>query len=135
MKIIFSILLTVFASSTFAVTKEEVASKTSEAAQATVEYTREQKAEFQIEMEQKIKFLKKEIGELQQKASEKTGDAKKEMNESIKALKVRQEALSKDLSKLKKSSGNAWGEVKVGVSTAWDALSDSYKKAKDKFAE
>lgn len=119
----------------FATTSEEVKIKTKEAASAAADYSVEQKEKFQKDMETKMADLKKEIAELNKKVSQKTGDAKTTMQAQIKALEVRQENLKKDLSKLKKSSGNAWTEMKVGVSKAWDSLSESYYKAKAEFKE
>ncbi|MGE5085601.1 MAG: hypothetical protein ACM3MG_04825, partial [Bacillota bacterium] len=64
--------------SAFATTKEEVKHKTSEAADAAVNYSKEQKEQFQKDMQANLDDLKKEIADLKKSASEKTGDAKKE---------------------------------------------------------
>lgn len=135
MKILICIILTLAVFTSFATTKEEVKEKTSAAVEATASYTKEQKEEFQRDMEVKLAAIKKEIAELRATAAEKTGKAKVEMQQQLDALEVRQEVMKKDLKKLKKSSGNAWGEMKVGMSKAWDSLSKSYKKAKDEFKE
>lgn len=118
-----------------ATSKEEVSDKTGAAVAAAVDYTAEQKKIFQNEMEQKIKNLQSEIAEMKKSVAQKTGTAKKQMQEHIDYLEEKQTALNKDFSQLKKSSGNAWGRMKVGVSGAWDSLSDSYKKAKSEFKE
>lgn len=118
-----------------ATTKEEVKTKASQAVEAASSYTKEQKEQFQAEMELKATNLKAEISNLQKLAEQKSGDAKVEMNKQIKALNEHQESLMKDLGKLKKSSGSAWVEMKGGVANAWDSLSTSFVKAKDKFKE
>lgn len=118
-----------------ATTSEEVKTKTKEAATAAADYTKEQKEQFQKDMEAKLADIKQEISELSAKAAKKTGETKSEMRAQVKALETRQEVLKKDLAKLKKSSGNAWVEMKAGVSKAWDSLAESYDKAKAEFKE
>lgn len=119
----------------FATTSEEVTTKTKEAASAAVEYSKEQKEQFQKDMEAKLSEIKKEIAELNEQVSAKTGEAKAEMKAQVKNLEIRQQVLKKDLTKLKKSTGNAWSEMRAGVSKAWDALAESYDKAKAEFKE
>jgi len=136
MKAILIALLTLsFSFSSFATTKEEVQQKTADAATAAADYSKEQKEQFQKDMETKLGELKAEIADLKKQASEKTGAAKKEMNEQIATLEKKQKDMKKDLAKLGKSSGQAWAEMKVGMSKAWDSLSESYAKAKTKFQE
>lgn len=137
MKRLFAIVLPFIfsAQGAWAATSEEVVTKTKEAASAAASYTSEQKEAFQKDMEAKLTSIKKEISELNDQVSQKSGEAKQELRAQVKALETRQQVLKKDLAKLKKSSGNAWGEMKVGVSKAWEALSDSYSKAKSEFKE
>ncbi|MEN0060166.1 MAG: hypothetical protein AAGB31_15110 [Bdellovibrio sp.] len=130
----------IFASAVFlasltagATSKEEVQEKTAVAAQAASDYTKEQKEQFQKDMEENLRSLKSEIAELKKSASEKSGVVQAEMKEKIQALEKKQEAVKKDLAHLKKSSGKAWIELKSGVSRAWDSLSESYQKAKSEF--
>lgn len=124
-----------FTVSAFASKKEEVKQKTAEAAAAVVDYSKEQKEQFQKEMEDNLAAINKEIAELKSHVSDVSGEAQKELNEKITALESKQSELSQRLAKLKKSSGKAWSEMKSGVTKAWDALSGSYKKAKAEFKD
>lgn len=133
--LIFSIFTLSISLSSFATSKEEVQQKAGAAADAAVEYSKEQKEQFQKDMEVKLDELKKETADLKKSASEKTGKAKEEMKEQIKSLEKKQDEMKKDLAKLKKSSGKAWTEMKSGMSKAWDSLTESYKKAKAEFQE
>ncbi len=134
MKAILIALLTLsFSFSSFATTKEEVQQKTADAASAAADYSKEQKEQFQKDMDTKLADLKAEIADLKKQASEKTGEAKKEMNTQIANLERKQKEMKKDLAKLGKSSGKVWSEMKTGMSKAWDSLSDSYEKAKAQF--
>ena len=130
-----SILVLALSSFSFATTKEDVQQKTADAASAAVDYSKEQKEQFQKDMEGKLSDLKQEIAEMKEAASKKTGAAKTEMKEQIASLEKKQDGIKKDLSKMKKSSGKAWAEMKTGMSKAWDSLADSYKKAKAEFKD
>jgi hypothetical protein len=134
MKFIFiSVLALCFSASSFAVTKEEVKQKTSDAASAAYEYSKEQKEQFQKEMGAKIQTLQSEMSDLKKKAQGTTGDLKLEMTEQIANLERKQSILKKELASLSKSSGKSWDQMKAGVNKAWDSLSDSYEKAKSEF--
>lgn len=133
--LVLPLLVLTLAGPSLATTKEEVKEKTVEAAEAVADYSKDQKEQFQKEMETKLGDLNAEIKELKANASQVSGEAKKEMKEKIGALEAKQAEMKKDLAKLKKSSGKAWVEMKRGVSNAWDSLSDSYKKAKAEFKE
>lgn len=133
--LVVSLLTLTFTCQTLATSKEEVKEKTVEAAVAVADYSKEQKEQFQKEMEVKLEDLNVEIKALKAKVSETSGDAKKEMKEQISSLESKQAEMKKDLAKLKKSSGKAWSEMKSGVSKAWNVLSDSYQKAKAEFKE
>ncbi|QDK39189.1 hypothetical protein [Bdellovibrio sp. NC01] len=124
-----------FSPVSFATTKEEVQQKTSEAASAAASYTKEQKEQFEKDMQAKYDSLKTEIAEMKAEAAKETGEAKKAMNEQIAILEKKQAEMKKDMAKLSKSSGAAWAEMKTGVSNAWNSLSASYEKAKAHFNE
>lgn len=125
----------VFSFQSFATTTDDVKKETTEAASAVVEYSKEQKEQFQKDMDANLQKLQLEIADLKKAAAHKSGEAKKEMNEKIKAMEAQQDAIKSDLVKLKKRSGKAWEKMKVGVSKAWDSLSDSYQNAKDELKE
>ncbi|MFS4458598.1 hypothetical protein [Bdellovibrio sp. HCB2-146] len=133
MKFIIATLVALSFNSAFATTATDVSNKTKEAASAAADYTVEQKEAFQKDMDAKLTTLKSEIALLKKQASEKTGEAKKSMNEKIAAMEQKQAEMKADLAKLKKSSGAAWSQMKSGMSKAWDSLSDSYTKAKAEF--
>lgn len=133
--LVLSILTLIFSNQSLATTKEDIKQKATETVSTVADYSKEQKEEFQKDMEAKLSDLGAEISQLKSTVSETSGEAKKDLNEKIAALEAKQSEVKKDLAKLKKSSGKAWSEMKTGVSKAWDALSDSYKKAKAEFKE
>lgn len=125
--------LSLFSSHVLGTSADEVKGKTSEAAAAAADYSKEQKEAFQRDMEAKLAAMKKEIADMKAAASQKTGEAQKGWNEQIAILEKKQEEMKKDLSKMKKSSGKAWAEMKTGMNKAWDVISESYDKAKSQF--
>jgi peptidoglycan hydrolase CwlO-like protein len=134
MKFIFiALMATVVSVFTYAVTKEEVQKKSTEAASAAVEYSKEQKEQFQKEMGSKLEELTSEVSDLKKKALQTTGNAQKQLSEQINLLEKKEHEMKKDLASLSKSTGKSWEQMKSGVNKAWDSLSESYQKAKKEF--
>lgn len=104
-------------------TAEEVKEKTAEAGKAAVEYTKEQKAAFVSEMENKIDAVKSEIETMKQKTTAAT-------EQKVKDLEDKQKALEEQLTKLKNSSGRAWSKIREGTASAWKQLQQSVSDAK-----
>ncbi len=126
-----AILFSVYSDAT---TKEDVGNKASEAAAAAVSYTQEQKEEFQKSMEQKLEELNTQISDLKEASAKKGTQARKETQKTIAALEAKKETMKKDLAQLKTRTGKAWGEMKSGMSQAWDSLKESYDKAKSEMS-
>lgn len=116
-----------------ATTREEVNQKTKAAVDAAVDYSKEQKATAEKNMEESLTSMSNKISELKRDAKKLTGKAKVEMDQQISAMEKKQAELSQDYDKLKKTSGRAWSEMKSGFSKAFDSLSDGYEKAKTEF--
>lgn len=119
----------------FATTKEDVKKETSEAVLSASQYTKEQKDEFQKEMQIKIDNLKRDLAEMNKTATKKSASIREEMKKEIAKLENEQKKMSQNLTKLGKSTGKAWDEVKAGVSKSWNDLADAFEKAKGKYKE
>ncbi len=131
MKSLLLISLIVFCSSHLhATTREEVNTKTKEAVDATLSYTKEQKEEAEKNIKQSIDGLEKDIASLKQQASQLTGEAKVRLNDQIMEMEAKQSTLKNDFDKLKKASGAAWAEMRKGLSKAYEGLAEGYQKAK-----
>ncbi|HEY8271497.1 MAG TPA: hypothetical protein VIG33_11465 [Pseudobdellovibrionaceae bacterium] len=113
----------------------EVKEKALATAQAAAEYTKEQKAEMQKSLEDKMGKISGEIADLKKDAAAASGKVKKELDQEIKTLEKKQKSLQKDLARWKKSTGKAWEDMKNGMSQAMDNISESYQKAKKEFSE
>jgi hypothetical protein len=119
----FAIILTVALSQNlFAASVTEVKNKAGETADAAVEYTKEQKDAFVLEMEENLTSLKTKIKEMKSKAG-------KSKDDTVVKLEKKQKNLEHDIAKMKKSSGQAWDKLKSGVSKAWSDIKSSMGEA------
>lgn len=112
---------------------DDVKRDAKKAASTAVDYTAEQKAKVQKDMEDSLQAMNKKIAELRVDADKKGDSLKAGAKEKIAELEKKQAELEAELAKMKASSGRAWNEMKKGMSAALKSLSDSYKKAKDQF--
>lgn len=107
-----------------ATSAKDIKTKATETVDAAADYSKEQKDAFVKDMEENIDSLKAQIKTMKEKA----GASK---DETVKKLESKQEQLEKDVAQMKKSSGNAWGKLKSGVSKAWSEIKTSMSEAKD----
>jgi hypothetical protein len=102
---------------------------------SAVEYTKEQKEEVQVKLQNSLDEISLKIKNLKEKASVQSGETKKSFESQVHKLEVKREQAEKKLLKLKLSTGKAWNEIKLGVSSALSKLADSYEKAKASLKE
>ncbi|GJL75670.1 coiled coil domain-containing protein [Nitrosomonas sp.] len=74
-----------------------------------------------------------EINKLKAKMSGASADAKIEMNKQIESLESERSEVRQKYEELKNASGDAWKDVRDGMETAWNRVSDSFKRAADRF--
>lgn len=113
-----------------AVTKQEVGEKTKDAAQTAWQYTKDQKNQVQEDLEQRIRDLKSQISDLKSRSS---SAVRADWNKSIDSLEKQQRSLEGKLSRLKKSTGKAWADMRKGVDEAVSKLTEAYEDAKNNF--
>ncbi len=126
-KILFSVLV-FLTGVAHAATASDVKNKTKAAIDSAVDYTSEQKEDFQKKMETNLESLKSEIAELKTKAAEAQGHVQKKSEKSIVQLEKKQKELQVKLEKLKNSSGRTWSKMKVGLSAAWDKTKSTFSE-------
>lgn len=85
---------------------------------------------YELELEQKIQNLKKQISDIKNNSEL---YAKAEMREKVDDLETRVSDLQEKSRDLKTKSGDAWDELKKGINKAADDISRSIKGALDKF--
>ena len=115
------------------VSSGDVKKETREAYETAVEYTKQQKEEFQRKVQAKLDEYRKRIYELQVETDEMSAQVKASMNRRIKDLEAKREAAEEKLTQLKSSSGKAWAEIKQGLDRAVEDLDQAYKHASSQF--
>ncbi|MDJ0913629.1 MAG: hypothetical protein QNI95_08670 [Desulfobacterales bacterium] len=93
------------------------------------------KQEFQDRIESQLKEWGSKIDELKSRAAGVTDDAKGKYEELIQGAGDRKQKVIDKLHHLKKSSDEAWVDIKVGVENAMDELKDAVHKVKEDFKQ
>jgi len=89
--------------------------------------------EFIRKMQAKLEEWNGEIDTLTGKASEFSGDVRREYNDQIAVLKAKQAAAQQKIEELQKEGGSAWEDLKAGIDLAWTAIGESIDSAKSRF--
>ena len=110
-------------------TTKDVSKKAGEAWDTVKSYTVEKKNEAVTYSKKLVRDTDREIKELDRKASKASGEAKAQLQEDMKELKVKRAHAAKKLDEMGKASGAAWDEAKNGFADAYKDLHDSYNKA------
>ena len=115
------------------VSSGDVKKETKEAYETAAEYTKQQKEEFQREMQAKLDEYRKIIYELRVETEEMSAQVKANMNRHIEDLEAKRKAAEEKLAQLKSSSGKAWAEIKKGLDQAVNDLDQAYENASSQF--
>ena len=89
-------------------------------------------SENKNDMEQRLAEMGSKIDELRAKAEEAGEQRKREINKSIENLHDKREDLQERLEKLHSASGEAWEDLKSGVTAAFDEFNKAFRDADDK---
>jgi hypothetical protein len=117
------------------VSKEDVKKEAKEAYDATKAYTQEQMQAFRKQMEIKLNEYGEKIDQLQAKTEKLGEDGKAKAEQQLTALRQKRDEVSEKLKELGSSSGNAWEQIKSGIVSAMEDLSNAYKKATAEFSK
>jgi uncharacterized coiled-coil DUF342 family protein len=98
-----------------------------------VEYTKQQKEQFQRKMQAKLNEYRKRIYELRVKADEMSAQVKDKVNRRLQDLEAKRKAADEKLAQLESSSDKAWAEIKEGLDQAVKDLDQAYKDASSQF--
>ena len=115
------------------VTSEKVKKEAKKAYETAVEYSKQQKDEFQRKMQARLDEYGQRIEELQAKTEKMSAEVKAKLNRRIEDLQTRQEAAEERLAQLKSSSSKAWAEIKEGLDQAMKDLEQAYEDASSQF--
>ena len=89
--------------------------------------------EYVRRMQAKLEEWNSDIDFLTARASEASVDVRREFNEQIASLKVKQAAAQQKIEELQKEGGSAWEDLKAGADLAWTAIGEAIDSAKSRF--
>jgi len=115
------------------ITAQEVQERYKSAAEATKAYVAENKDEFLAATDKRLKEMDAKISELAKKSEGYTDEAKTEADKALTALREQGKAANEKFEEVKKSSGEAWKEVKAGFDSVLAELEKAYENTKSKF--
>ncbi|MDV5169748.1 hypothetical protein [Photobacterium rosenbergii] len=74
-----------------------------------------------------------EIDKLELKAQQASGEAKRDLDNTVADMKQRKEEAKTRVAELQHASDSAWEEIKNGADEAFDSLKRAFESAKSKF--
>ncbi len=121
------------------VTSQDVKAETKEMISTLQQYTIEQRDQAMKEAEQAMDSIDARIDALESRVDnnwDKMNQAAREKaRANLKAMRQQRNELSEWYGSFKNSSTDAWEQMKKGFSDAYQALSDSWEKAKSEYDE
>ncbi|HBA72941.1 MAG: hypothetical protein V1791_16075 [Pseudomonadota bacterium] len=91
------------------------------------------KDEYIRKMHAKLEEWSADIDSLTTKANEVSEDVRREFQDQIAALKVKQASARQKIEELQKGGDSAWEDLKTGIDLAWTAIGESIDSAKSRF--
>jgi len=103
----------------------------------TVEVDKEQmrrdKEAFRVRAEAKLREWDQKLAEMQVRADQATGEAKKNLQQEIEGQKPRLEEARRELKEIDAMAGEKWAEFQARSSKAWDDISAGFERAYTRF--
>lgn len=119
------------------VTAQDVKKETKELINTLQQYTVDQRDQAVKEADQALKKLDGRIDALESRVDNNwdkmTQTARQKARASLKALRQQRNELAEWYGSFKNSSADAWEQMKKGFSDAYQAISDSWEKAKSEY--
>jgi len=119
------------------VTAQDVKKETKELIDTLQQYTAKQRDQAVKEADQALKKLDGRIDKLENRVDNNwdnmTQAARRKARANLKALRKQRNELAEWYGSFKNSSAGAWEQMKKGFSDAYQALSDSWEKAKREY--
>ena len=115
------------------VTSEEVRKDAKQAADTAVKFSQQSKAEFQSNLDTRLKALDDEIKKLRVKGNDLKDQAKVSWDQKITQLESKREAVLARSAEVGHSTAEAWKDAKEGAQAAWDELDKAFRQAAREF--
>jgi len=101
--------------------------------EARSDATKEERASYKKQIEEKLKTIGKQIRELKEKGAEVKAEAKAEYRAEMRDLKDKEKAAQKKWKELKHGKATAWEKVKSEMDAAVASLEKTYDRVADRF--
>jgi hypothetical protein len=88
---------------------------------------------YQAKLKANLDKIEAEVKLLAAKAAKAKSDAKVKLDLEVAMLKAQQQVAKARLAALKRSSDDAWGDLKAGAEQAWNDLSKAFSAARKRF--
>jgi BMFP domain-containing protein YqiC len=92
-----------------------------------------ERQEYIAQAKEKLDVLSARIAELEAKANEKSGDARRELKAKLSTLRESAREAERRLEEVRLASKEAAKDVKLGAEHAWKSLADAVEKAGQRF--
>jgi TolA-binding protein len=115
------------------VTASDVEKESKEAAETTVDYTRQQYQAFMQQAKAKLDAIDQRMRELRDRAGQLQGEAQTGVREKLQELKQEREAIREKMTALKKSGAEAWKDMETGLKSAMERLDQALDRAVERF--
>ena len=113
-------------------TTARVIRDTTEAVEATKQYTLQQKETFQKAVQAELAEMQVKIAELQKKTNAASAEARTEMQKALQDLEHKKDEAGKQLEEVNASTSSAWSKLKDNMNAAVEDLKKSYKETVSK---
>ena len=111
------------------VTTEDIKKEVQDVVETASTFTEQQKAEYQKQIELKLKEYDQKINTMITQIKDMKESANEELKEEIDTLSNKKEEVDKKIDAIKVASGAAWDELKVGIDNALDELEKALEQA------
>ena len=115
------------------VTASDVEKESREAAETTVDYTRQQYQVFMQQAKAKLDAIDQRMRELRDRAGQLQGEAQTAAREKLKELGQEREAIHEKMTALRKSGAAAWKDMEAGLKSAVERLDQALDRAVQRF--
>ena len=115
------------------VTSEDVRKDATHAVNTAVEFSEQNKEEFQKNLDSKLQAMDAEIKKLREKGQGLKDQAKADWDKKMVDLEAKREAVHAKVIDIGKSNAAAWKDVQNGAESAWNDLDKAFHDASNEF--
>ena len=116
-----------------ATTPADIGKEAKDLAATTMAYTEEQKAQYQIKIQEKLAQYNQNFIELEAKLVMMNEQARADLAAEIEKLNDKKAVVATKVKELQGTGGEAWADLKAGMDKAFMEMDKAYDKARSRF--